>query len=252
MDGVHFVLGQSQARLVGSVERDVADLRAGGDEKKRYFLNRPAGEKPRDGWRALFVLPGGPGSADFQPFVSNIARNAVSPDYVVVQLVAPVWDAEEAKHKVWPSDKVRVRGMKFDTLDFYLAVRADVEKAYPLDKRYVFTLTWSSSGSNGYLFSLTPKAAVTGTFVAMSVFQPAWLPPISRARGHPYFIYHSPEDTIPFAQAEAAQDTLQKAGAKVQLQSYAGGHGWHGDPMADIKKGVRWLEEQVSTARTTR
>lgn len=70
-NALDFVLGQAPAQFAGNVEREVADLRAGGDDKKRYFLNRPAAEKPRDGWRALFVLPGGPGSADFQPFVST-------------------------------------------------------------------------------------------------------------------------------------------------------------------------------------
>src|SRR5687768_10950941 len=55
-------------------DMQVQDLRAGGDEKKRYFLIRRPGEPPATGWRTLFVLPGGPGSADFQPFVTRIAK----------------------------------------------------------------------------------------------------------------------------------------------------------------------------------
>ena len=72
----------------------------------------------------------------------------------------------------------------------------------------------------------------------------------NRAKGGARFLFclaaQSPEDAIPFAHAEAAQHALQKAGAKVHLQSYAGGHGWHANRFEDIKKGITWLEEQVA------
>ena len=229
----------------GPAEVEVKDFRAGGDQNKRYFVIRRPGEPPKAGWKTVFVLPGGNGGADFNPFVTNIARSALPEGYLVVQLVAPMWDAAESKNIVWPSEKLRVKGMKFTTSEFFAAVRAEIAKAERLDPRHVFTLTWSSSGTNGYLLSLHQDSGVTGTFVAMSVFQPAQLGSLNRAKGHPYFLYHSPQDFIPFAQAESARDALTKAGALVQLHSYQGGHGWHGDTMGNIRKGIEWLEQQV-------
>ena len=226
-------------------EMKVQDLRAKGDEKKRYFITHNPVDAPAEGWRTLFVLPGGSGDAQVQPFVTRIAKNALPPSYLVVQLVAPVWNTQQAQNIVWPSAKLRVPEMKFSTSEFFMDVRAEVAKAHKLDPRYSFTLTWSSSGTSGYELSLLPRSGVTGTFVAMSVFKPELLPRLTAARNHPYFLYHSPEDFIPIAQAEAARDALVKAGAVVELQKYEGGHGWKGDVFGDIRKGVEWLEQHV-------
>ncbi|HZN57723.1 MAG TPA: hypothetical protein VFD71_06570 [Planctomycetota bacterium] len=234
----------------GEVPADIADmkvqdLRAGGVEKRRYFVIRKDGEAPKDGWRTLFVLPGGSGDAGFQPFVTRIAKNALPDGYLVVQLVAPIWNPDQAKNNVWPLNKAGVPELKFTTQDFFLAVRAEVAKAHKLDPRYSFTLTWSSSGPSGYAISLLPKSGVTGSFVAMSVFKPETLPRLAAAKSQPYYVYHSPTEFIPLAQAEAARDTLRKAGAVVELQTYEGGHGWQGNVFRDIRKGIEWLEKQV-------
>jgi len=227
-------------------DMQVQDLRAGGDAQKRYFVIRRPGEPPKEGWRTLYVLPGGPGNAEFHPFVTNIAKFALPENYLVVQLVAPVWSEEQAKNNVWPTEKQRSPGMKFSTADFFLAVRDEVAKAQRLDPRHVFTLTWSSSGMNGYTLSLLPKAGITGSFVAMSVCQQNQLPPLAAAKGKPYFIYHSPTDFIPIKQAEAARDALVKAGAKVEFKTYEGGHGWHGEVMNNIRQGSTWLEQNLA------
>jgi predicted esterase len=227
-------------------DMQVQDLRASDDEKMRYFVIHKPTTPPAQGWRTLFVLPGGSGDAQFQPFVTRIAKNALPEGFLVVQLVAPVWTAQQAKDIVWPNDKSGVPEMKFSTTDFFLAVRAEVEKAHKLDTRYSFTLTWSSSGMSGYELSLLPKAGVTGTFVAMSVFRPSALPSLAAAKGHPYFLYHSPQDFIPISQAQAARDVLQNAGATVELQTYEGGHGWRGNIFGGIRQGIEWLEDQKS------
>jgi predicted esterase len=215
-------------------------------KRSKYFLIHRPGEPPKEGWRTLFVLPGGSGGADFRTFVTAMTKFALPDGYQTVQLIAPVWDAKQAQDMVWPTDKLKTASVKFSTRDFFLALRAEVEKSQRIDPRYVFTLTWSSSGPNGYLLSLDPKAGITGSFIAMSVFQPAQLPSLQTAKGRPYFLYHSPADFIPFAQAEAARDALRKAGAAVELVSYPGGHGWTGETMADIRKGITWLEEHVA------
>lgn len=225
-------------------DMQVQDLRARGDEKMRYFVIHKPTPPPAQGWRTLFVLPGGSGDAQFQPFVTRIAKNALPEGYLVVQLVAPVWTPQQAQNIVWPGEKSGVPEMKFSTTDFFLAVRAEVEKAHKLDPRYSFTLTWSSSGMSGYALSLLPRSGITGTFVAMSVFHSGALPPLNAAKGHPYFLYHSPQDFIPIAQSEAARDMLQKAGATVELQTYEGGHGWRGNVFGNIRQGIEWLERQ--------
>jgi hypothetical protein len=247
---IALLLTTLHAAFAADVPADIADmkvqdLRAAGDEQKRYFVIHRAAEPPKQGWRTLFILPGGNGSADFRPFVTRIAKNAVPENYLVVQLVAPVWNPKQAQEIVWPIKGKEVPGMKFTTPEFFLAVRAELAKAHKLDPRYSFTLTWSSSGPSGYHFSLMPKSGVTGSFVAMSVFKPGQLPSLQSAKGHPYFIYHSPQDFIPLAQAESARDALKKAGATVELQTYEGGHGWKGDVFGNIRKGIEWLEQNV-------
>ncbi len=43
--------------------------------------------------------------------------------------------------------------------------------------------------------------------------------------------------------AEQASRELEKNGAKVQLTTYAGGHGWRGPLYDDIRGGLNWLDE---------
>ena len=231
-----------------TAEMKVQELHAGGDKQKHYFVIQHSADAPAEGWRLLFVLPGGSGDAQFHPFVTRIAKHAVPNNYLVVQLAAPVWTPEQAQNLVWPLDRKLAREIKFSTPEFFQAVRKEVSAKYKVDSRYLFTLTWSSSGPVGYALSLDPKSGVTGTFVAMSVFQPRNLPSLTAAKGHRYFIYHSAQDFIPITQAETARDSLQQAGAKVQFQTYQGGHGWHGNIFGDIRSGIQWLEQEAGRA----
>jgi predicted esterase len=231
-----------------SAQDDVADvisqdLRAGQDEHKRYFLIQPPkGVKaPRKGYGLLVVLPGGDGSADFHPFVKRIYKNAVPEGYVLAQPVAVKWN--ENQGIVWPTEKNRVEGMKFSTEEFVAAVIKDVAGKYKLNPERTFTLTWSSSGPAAYAVSLS-NDKVTGSFIAMSVFQPKFLPPLEKAKGHAYFLYHSPDDRVcPFRMAEQAARELKKSGATVELATYEGGHGWRGNLYGNIREGIAWLEK---------
>src|SRR5687767_162906 len=96
------------------------DLRAGGDEHKRYFLigPRPGAEAPAAGHGLVVVLPGGPGSADFHPFVKRIFKYALPEGYLAAQPVAVKWADDQAI--VWPTEGTRahVPGMKFTTEEF--------------------------------------------------------------------------------------------------------------------------------------
>ncbi|HKB41082.1 MAG TPA: hypothetical protein VKD72_31935 [Gemmataceae bacterium] len=219
------------------------DLRAGKDDNKRYFLIGPGKDvkEPKKGFGLLIVMPGGPGDEKFHPFVKRIAKNALSETYLVAQPVAVKWT--EKQQTVWPTDKNRVEKMKFTTEEFVAAVIDDVEARHKLNPQHVFTLSWSSSGPAAYPVSLTNQR-VTGSFIAMSVFRPDWMPPLEKAKGHAYYLFHSPDDTVcPYRDAQYAEEELKKNAAKVWLADYDGGHGWHGDVFENIRRGVEWLEK---------
>lgn len=223
------------------------ELRADGDEQKRYFLVGPRDvtKVPRRGFGLLVVLPGGDGSAEFHPFIKRVYKNAMPPGYLVAQLVAVKWaDAQEV---IWPTKKNPVEGMKFSTEDFVDAVIKDAGARQHLDPHRVFTLAWSSGGPAAYAISLS-STKVTGSFIAMSIFEPATLP-LEKAKGHGYFLYHSPDDSVcPFRMAKQAAGNLEKNGATVKLATYEGGHGWNGDVYQDVAEGLRWLEKNHAAA----
>ena len=216
---------------------------AGGDAKKRYFLiDRPEGtEPPAKGFRLLIVMPGGSGDERFHPFVRSIARHALSEAWIVAQPIAVKWT--EDQQIVWPTKESPADGMKFTTEELVDAVVKDVAKKKKIDERFVFTLSWSSSGPAAYAAAFRKKTPVTGSLVAMAVYVPQRLPPIAPAKGRPFYLLHSPDDAVcRIWMARKAKEDLERAGAKATLVEYAGGHGWHGDVFGMIRKGVEWLE----------
>ncbi len=221
-------------------------LRADNDSRKTYFLIGPYKEAPcpKGGYRLLVVLPGGDGSADFNPFCKRIYKYALHFDYIVAQLVAPKWLEDQFESVVWPTKKLPWPKAKFTTEEFIGAVIAEVKKRYPLDSRYIFALGWSSGGPPVYSMALQEKSPLRGAFVAMSVFKPDQLPPLENAKGRAFYILHSPQDWIPIRMAEQAAKQLSEHGAQVKLATYEGGHGWKGDVFGTIRAGIQWLEEQ--------
>ena len=236
-----------------AAQDDVADiisreLRVGEDENKRYFLIEPEKSRaiPEQGYGLVVVLPGGDGSAEFHPFVKRIFKNAVPAGYLLAQPIAVKWT--ENQQVVWPTKKNRAPKMQFATEDFVGAVITDVAEKHKLDPARVFTLTWSSSGPAAYAVSLS-GGKVTGSFIAMSVFKPDLLPSLQKAKGHGYYLYHSPDDKVcPFRMAERAAKDLEKNGASVKLTSYDGGHGWQGPVFDEIRQGLEWLEKNHATS----
>jgi predicted esterase len=230
---------------------DVADipareLKAGGDADKRYFLIGPKkdAKAPAEGYGLVLILPGGDGSADFHPFVKRIYKNALPDGYVAAQPVAVQWT--DGQQIVWPTKTNPVDKMKFTTEEFVEAVIADAAKNHKIDRKRILTLSWSSSGPAAYAASLRDGSSVTGSLVAMSVFNPKYLPPLKGAKGHAYYLYHSEDDRVcPYRMAEQARDKLTENGAKVRLETYEGGHGWRGDVFGDIRNGVEWLEKNL-------
>ena len=222
------------------------DLKIGGDAHKRYLLHgeEKDAKVPAGGWKLLVVMPGGDGSAEFAPFVGGIRENALGKDWLIAQMVAPVWAEEQAEKNVWPTKLTPWPKMEFTCEELFADVLADVEKGRKIDPKCIVTLAWSSSGKLAYSLALQEKTPVTGTFVAMSVFQPENLPSLKAAKGRRFYILHSPEDKIPIRMAETARDELGKKGAKVEYATYAGGHGWHGDVYGTIRTGIDWLAKK--------
>ena len=225
----------------------VQDLRADGDAMKRYFLieGGHAASAPAVGYGLLIVLPGGDGSADFHPFVRRIHQYALDERWLTVQLVAPKWDEDQARRVVWPTAGLRYAAAKFTTEEFVQAVIADVQGKTKVNPKRVFLFGWSSGGPPCYAAALDKESAVTGAFIAMSVFKPQQAPALENAKGKAFYLLQSPDDRVtPFRFAEAADKALKAAGARVRLERYDGGHGWRGNVWGMIGNGIQWLDEK--------
>ena len=223
----------------------VKEMTAGGDEHMRFFLiGLNAKAAPAGGYRLLLVLPGGDGSEEFRPFVTNVAARALPDGYLVAQLVAPKW-REGNDRIVWPTEKVPDDKMKFPTEEFIDAVVGEVRKGHEVDAKHVYALGWSSGGPPVYAAAMRPETPLTGAFVAMSVFKPADLPPAEKLDGRAFYVLHGNRDFIPMRFPELARDMLAKAGAETKLSVYEGKHGWQGDVFGTIRAGVEWLEERA-------
>jgi predicted esterase len=225
------------------------DVRIGGDEKKRYFLiGAKAPRPPAAGYGLLVVLPGGDGSSDFLPFIRRIHKNALDGGWLIAEAVAPKWDGRQFQQVVWPTAASRYPAARFTTEEFIRDIIADVRGRGKIDPRRVILLGWSSGGPACYSTVLRKDSAVTGAFIAMSVFRPEELPPLANARGKPFFLLQSPQDEVtPIRHAEAAEKALKAAGAKVLLRRYEGGHGWRGDIWTMIGDGIGRLDQQLRT-----
>lgn len=233
---------------------DVADIPtqnrfAGGDKDKRYVLSgpKPGAKQPEAGWKLLVILPGGDGSVEFHPFLKRVLKEALGEEYVIVQLVAKQWSDDQFAKIVWPTKTHTWPGMRFSTEEFIEASIADVGKELKIDPKSVYTMGWSSSGPALYAHLMSSGRSVAGSFIAMSVFWPENLPKVDNVQGFPVYILHSPEDFIKMSHPESAKKALSEAGAKVELQTYAGGHGWHGDVYGLIRRAIEWLERNRYT-----
>lgn len=208
-------------------------------------------KEPEEGWRVLFVLPGGDGSPEFLPFVKRIRKNALSDKYIIVELVSPNYKGGSENRIVWPTERVQNTGTPDEAaVEQYMSrVWKDLTARCKVDARYVFSLSWSSGGPAAYAMALAPNTPIKGSLVAMSVFKPNDLPSLDRAKGRAFYILHSPDDKVcPIRMARDAREKLSAVGASVQLSEYAGGHGWRGDVFGNIRSGIAFLESRAQQA----
>jgi RNA polymerase sigma factor (sigma-70 family) len=222
------------------------DLRVKGDANKRYFLIGKTKPVPAGGFRLLVVLPGGDGSADFNPFIRRIYKNALDERWLIAQLVAPQWDAAQFDSVVWPTERLRYPAAQFTTEEFVRGAIAAVRDRVAVDPKRIFLLGWSSGGPPCYAAAAQRGSPVTGAFIAMSVFKPDQLPPLAPLKGKAFYLLQSPDDRVtPLRFAESAAKALKEAGCEVHLERYPGGHGWRGDVWNMLGGGLKWLDRRT-------
>lgn len=224
------------AETVAATTIKVADV----DAQYIYTPPRKPSATKRHG--LLIVMPGGDGSAEFQPFVNRVHEVTTKDDVALAQpIAAPLDDGREV---VWPSGADEVGS---GTEQMVRAVVNDVSRKIELNPRRIFLLAWSSSGQAAYTTLLMEKTPVSGALIAMSVFKPDRLPPLKNADKRKFYLLHSPDDRVcPHRMAVQAKQQLSENGARVKLVSYDGGHGWRGDVFGNISAGLQWLEQSQS------
>ena len=226
---------RSQREVVESLSP--IELRTASGAATSYLLIPPSenAAKPASGYPLWLVLPGGDGSATFHAFVRSVHASALGGQCVVAQPLAP-------PHVVWPTEFWSGR---FATAEESIAaIIDDVAKRHSIDRKHVYALAWSSSGPAVYATLLGEQSPLTGAFIAMSVFKPNQLPPLTNARGRRIYLLHSPDDEVcPYGMAKHAKEQLTSAGAQATLVDYAGGHGWHGPVHDNIRAGAEWLQQ---------
>ncbi len=234
------------AAMADVADVPVLDLTLAGNEKMRYFLIGPWEDAapPERGFRLVVVMPGGSGGEAFHPFVRRLYKRAMDRTFLVAEPVAFKWHVTQ--RTVWPTRVNPVARQQFSTEDYIEAVIEDVKRRHPVDERCIFTLSWSSSGPAAYAIALERETAVTGSYIAMSVYRPEWHPPVGRAKGRIFLIEHSPQDKIcPFSHAQKAERELLQLGATVRLVTYEGGHGWRGPVYDRVREGLSWLVRET-------
>lgn len=231
---------KEEAKEKAGVPENMVEVAVG--ESKGNYLYVAPGEEPKSGNALLVVLPGGDGSADFHPFVSNIHANSLWDDFALAQPIAKKWTP--GQRIVWPIANDKVKKKQYNTEELIEAVVADVGKKVKLDPKRIYVLAWSSGGPAAYAALCQKETSLTGGMLAMSVFKPDQLPELENAKGRSFYIYHSTDDKVcPFWMAEEANEMFTDLGIRSTLVKYGGGHGWRGNVFGNIEKGMLWLEE---------
>ncbi len=186
----------------------------------------------------VVVLPGGPGTREFLPWVESVLLAEAPADCVGVMLAAVKWSDDQTI--VWPVKDGDGKGMQYTTSQYVRAVVAAVEAEYTIDPERRVVVGWSSSGMAIQPLLAEKDAPFARAYVAMSTW-PRGLE-LAAVKGKRYLLDHSPADQqTAFSHCRKAYAELVKAGAIVRVTTYDGGHGWPERPEARLRDGLRWL-----------
>ncbi len=221
-------------------------LSAAFDNDQRFFLiganpavPGPAPPTLMGGRKLLLIIPGGDGSASLKPFGQRLHAQALDDTWLVAQLVAPKWDADQFETLVWPTAKSPWNGARFTTEAFADAVVKEVAGRTAIDAKHVYILAWASGGPAGYAALLRQGSPFAGGVMAMSDFAIAKVEALKAARGKRVAIIHAEEDaTTPIKTAEVARDWLARSGASVDLARIRGPRGWPEGTMPLLKEAL--------------
>jgi hypothetical protein len=221
------------------------DRRVEGNEQQRYFLIGAASDAkpPEQGYALLLVLPGGDGSAEFNPFIRRIWKHALPEGFLVAQLVAqPVLNRNQV---VWPTAKDRQANAGLHDRVVHRCRRGRREEPVH-DRRQTHLRAGVVLGRPGGIRRGAARADADHRIVRRNVvFHPANYPPLKNAKDRRFYLLQSPADQVTkYIFATNAKRQLSAAGAKVELKDYAGGHGWHGDIFGNIREGIGWLDRR--------
>ena len=230
-------------------QQDVADIQSVKKQvpqqnQMNYFLMKRKNEQvPKDGFKLLMILPGGNGSAQFEPFIKRILKHALPKDYIVVQPVAVKWNPEQIA--IWPTSQSKKKYMKFTTEQFVDSVLKHAKTQIKVNPKHIYIMGWSSSGPALYATALRKKTPFKGSYIAMSVFKENNPQRLKLAKDKVFYIEHSKADRVcPYWMAEKAHKVLKQHGAKVIFKTAPGGHGWLPNPYLRIKTAITNLENR--------
>ena len=257
-------VGPFAERTYAQEQADVADVPAqdltvGGNLKMQYYLIGAAAgaAAPDEPYGLLVVLPGGDGSADFNPFLRRLHKHALGSHWLLAQAVAPQWDDKQFDKAVWPTAGLPYAGAKFTTEEFIEGIIADARARTKIDARRIFLLGWSSGGPACYATMLRKKSPVTGAFIAMSVFKPGQMPVLANAKdksvfccnrrmtvSHPCGLPKMPKRRLA---AAGAKGPAQKICRRSRLAGRRVGDGRRGNSMArKAGRSACWNERPVA------
>lgn len=210
-------------------------------ERMRYRLITGSTPQRPGGHRLLLVLPGGNGSKDFTAWCTRLQEIVAPQGFVVAQLVAPEWDAEQFERVVWPTNSMPYPSAEFTTEAFMTGVIADVSSRIRIDPEQVFAFGWSSGGPAVYTALADGDVPLAGGIVMMSTFRNEFVEQDNGLEGARLAVVHAPGDFIAMKFPEHAVEIFSQGGADARLFRYDGGHGWNADAVARFRDAARWL-----------
>ena len=216
------------------------------DPHKAYYLLLP--EKPRKKLHLVVALPGGNGqAADFLPWMKRV-RDGLGKDYALAVVSAPQWSKEQTENVVWVTDywrKSRYPDAKWSAEALAEEVLADASRRLPKKPASATLFGWSSAGPVVYAAATQKKTPFDGFVVHCSVFKPDQMGKLKNARKRRFYLLQGTEDTVTRLRwAEEAEEALEKEKAVVELEAYAGGHGWSmPDPFGTLKRALEWVRD---------